>query len=56
MGIYIKKVLDFVSVNKFCRICEVSKLKGKEFGCYDCCINYIGFLKLMEVVVGVRFF
>lgn len=56
MGTHTKKVLDFASANKFCRICEASKSKGKEPGCHDCRINHTGSSKSMEAAVGVRLF
>ena len=56
MGTHTKKVLDFTSTNKFCRICEASKSKGKEPGCLDCHINHTGSSKSMEAAVGVRLF
>ena len=56
MGTHTKKVLDFASANKFCRICEASKSKGKEPGCHDCRISHTGSSKSMEAAVGVRLF
>ena len=47
MGTHTKKVLDFASANKFCRICEASKSKGNEPGCHDCRINHTGSSKSM---------
>lgn len=56
MGSQTKKVLDYACANKFCRVCEAAKSKGKEAGYYDCRKNHAGSSKSMEASVGVRLF
>ena len=56
MGSKTKKVIDFASVNKFCRICDSANLKGVEPNEHDCRLSHKGSSKSMEAEVGVKLF
>ena len=56
MGSQTKKVLDYACANKFCRVCESAKSKGKEPVSHDCRLNHSGSSKSMEASVGVKLF
>ena len=56
MGSHTKKILDYACANKFCRVCESAKSKGKEPDCHDCPLNHSGSSKSMEASVGVKLF
>ena len=56
MGSKTKKVIDFASVNKFCRICDSANSKAVEPNEHDCRLSHKGSSKSMEVEVGVKLF
>ena len=56
MGSQTKNVLDFACANKYCRVCEAAKSKGKQPVSHDFRINHSGSSKSMEASVGVKLF
>ena len=56
MGSKTKKVIDFASVNKFCRICDLANSKGVEPNEHDCRLSHKGSSKSMEAEEGVKLF
>ena len=56
MGSKTKRVINFASANKFCRICDNAKSKRIQPAKHDCRLNHKGSLKSMEPQVGVKLF
>ena len=56
IGMETKKILDYGCSNKFCRVCNAAKSKGKQPASRDCRMNHSGSSKAMEAAVGVKLF
>lgn len=55
-GEKLKKIISFFVKGKKCRICVVVKFKGNFFCVYQCCKNWIGLVKVMELVMVCEMF